>query len=60
MVAEPVRLKVLLRHRHLQTHGTFRREYDKAVLAIDDDLKGTAPSRKELTPSFSVPYSWLY
>src|SRR6266571_3511929 len=52
MVAEPVRLKLLLRRRHLQTYGTFRREYDKAALAIDDDLKGTAPSRAQL-------YRWL-
>ena len=52
MVAELVRLKLLLRQRHLQTYGTFRREYDKAALAIDDDLKGTAPSRAQL-------YRWL-
>ncbi len=52
MGAQPARLKLLLQQRHLQTYGTFCREYDKAALAVDDDLKGTAPSRAQL-------YRWL-
>lgn len=52
MDAQPVRLKLLLRQRHLQTYGSFCREYDKAALAIDADLVGTAPSRAQF-------YRWL-
>ena len=52
MAAQPVRLKVLLRERHLQTYGTFRREYDKAARSVDAELEGTAPSRAQL-------YRWL-
>jgi len=53
MAAGPIQLKLLLQQRHLQTYGTFRREYDKAARAIDEDeLVGTAPSRAQL-------YRWL-
>src|SRR6266536_2707222 len=52
METRTVRLKVLLRQRHLQTYGTFCREYDKTALAMDADLVGTAPSRAQF-------YRWL-
>ncbi len=52
MTAQPVRLKLLLRQQHLQTYGTFRREYDKAARSVDAELEGTAPSRAQL-------YRWL-
>jgi hypothetical protein len=52
MTAQPVRLKRLLRQQHLQTYGTFRREYDKAARSVDAELEGTAPSRAQL-------YRWL-
>jgi len=52
MAAQPVRLKLLLQQRHLQTYGTFRREYDKAAGSVDTELEGTAPSRAQL-------YRWL-
>ena len=52
MAAQPVRLKLLLGQRHLQTYGTFRREYDKAAKSVDAELAGTAPSRAQF-------YRWL-
>jgi len=52
MTAQPIRLKLLLTQQHLQTYGTFRREYDKAAESVDAELKGTAPSRAQL-------YRWL-
>jgi hypothetical protein len=52
MAAQPVRLRLLLRQQHLQTYGTFRREYDKAVRSLDAELEGSAPSRAQL-------YRWL-
>ena len=52
MAAQPVRLKLLLGQRHLQTYGTFRREYDKAAQSVDAELAGTAPSRAQF-------YRWL-
>lgn len=45
-------LKVLLRQRHLQGHGTFRREYDKIAAKIDRELIGSAPSKAQF-------YRWL-
>jgi gamma-glutamylcyclotransferase (GGCT)/AIG2-like uncharacterized protein YtfP len=32
-------LKVLLQHRHLQTHSTFSREYDRVAADIDSTLR---------------------
>ncbi|RAY15216.1 XRE family transcriptional regulator [Actinomadura craniellae] len=43
-----VRLKVLLRERHWQTHRTFTAEYDKAARKIDPVLVGAGPSRAQL------------
>jgi hypothetical protein len=43
----PVRLKVLLREKHWQTHQAFCREYDKAAKSIDRDLIGSWPSRAQ-------------
>lgn len=43
----PVRLKVLLREKHWQTHQTFCREYDKVAKALDGDLVGSWPSRAQ-------------
>jgi hypothetical protein len=47
MANPPVRLKVLLREKHWQTHQTFCREYDKVAKGIDSDLVGTWPSRAQ-------------
>jgi hypothetical protein len=47
VVAAPIRLKVVLRQQHLQTHGPFCREYDKAARTIDPELEGTWPSRAQ-------------
>jgi hypothetical protein len=44
----PVRLKVLLREKHWQTHRTFNAEYDRAARSIDPKLVGTGPSRAQL------------
>lgn len=46
-VAAPIRLKVVLRERHLQTHGSFCREYDKVARTIEPELEGTWPSRAQ-------------
>jgi hypothetical protein len=43
----PIRLKIVLRHQHLQTHGPFCREYDKVARTIDPELEGTWPSRAQ-------------
>ncbi|REE96791.1 hypothetical protein DFJ69_2240 [Thermomonospora umbrina] len=43
-----VRLKVLLRERHWQTHQTFSAEYDRAARKVDPSLVGQAPSRAQL------------
>jgi hypothetical protein len=48
----PVVLKVLLQHRHLQTHSTFRREYDRVAAAIDPTLRRSGPSKAQF-------YRWL-
>lgn len=47
MAAAPMRLKVVLREQHLQTHGSFCREYDKVARTIDPELEGTWPSRAQ-------------
>lgn len=52
MNAKPVALKVLLQHRHLQTHSAFRREYDRVAAAIDPTLRGGWPSKAQF-------YRWL-
>src|ERR1019366_4878751 len=46
--SSPVRLKVLLRQRHWQSHATFCTEYDKAASVIDPGLAGSYPSRAQL------------
>lgn len=48
----PVVLKVLLQHRHLQTHSTFSREYDRVAAGIDPTLRGGGPSKAQF-------YRWL-
>jgi hypothetical protein len=48
----PVVLKVLLQHRHLQTHSTFSREYDRIAAGIDPTLRGSGPSKAQF-------YRWL-
>lgn len=47
MANPPVRLKVLLREKHWQTHQTFCGEYDKAAKGIDPGLVGSWPSRAQ-------------
>jgi hypothetical protein len=50
--AKPIVLKVLLQHRHLQTHSTFCREYDRVAMKIDRTLQGGWPSKAQF-------YRWL-
>ena len=45
-------LKVLLQHRHLQTHRAFCREYDKVAGKVDPTLRGGWPSKAQF-------YRWL-
>lgn len=52
MNAKLVVLKVLLQHRHLQTHRAFCREYDKVAAAVDPTLRGAWPSKAQF-------YRWL-
>jgi hypothetical protein len=48
----PVALKTLLQQRHLQSHSTFCREYDKVAVGIDPTLRGGWPSKAQF-------YRWL-
>ncbi len=48
----PVVLKALLQHRHLQTHSTFSREYNRVAAKIDPTLRGGGPSKAQF-------YRWL-
>lgn len=48
----PVVLKVLLQHRHLQTHNAFCREYDRVAAGIDPTLRRGWPSKAQF-------YRWL-
>jgi len=50
--AKPVVLKVLLQHRHLQTHRAFCREYDRVAAKADPTLRGGWPSKAQF-------YRWL-
>jgi hypothetical protein len=50
--AKPVVLKVLLQHRHLQTHRAFCREYDRVAAKTDPTLRGGWPSKAQF-------YRWL-
>jgi peptide deformylase len=52
VTTKPIVLKVLLRHRHLQTHRAFCREYDRVAAAIDPALLGGWPSKAQF-------YRWL-
>ncbi|MGH3871418.1 MAG: hypothetical protein ACRDSR_07875 [Pseudonocardiaceae bacterium] len=52
MDAKPVVLKVLLKHRHLQTHRAFCREYDRVAAKTDPTLRGGWPSKAQF-------YRWL-
>ena len=52
MDAKPVVLKVLLQHRHLQTHRAFCREYDRVASKADPTLRGGWPSKAQF-------YRWL-
>ncbi len=45
-------LKVLLQHRHLQTHRAFCREYDRVAAKADPTLRGGWPSKAQF-------YRWL-
>jgi hypothetical protein len=49
---KPVVLKVLLQHRHLQTHRVFCREYDRVAAKADPTLRGGWPSKAQF-------YRWL-
>ncbi|MGC7095604.1 hypothetical protein ACPZ19_13120 [Amycolatopsis lurida] len=40
-------LKVLLRQRHLQSHGAFSREYKKVAAKIDPSLASNCPSKAQ-------------
>jgi hypothetical protein len=42
-----MRLKVVLRQKHLQTYAPFCREYDRVARKIDPELVGTYPSRAQ-------------
>jgi hypothetical protein len=50
--AKPIVLKVLLQHRHLQTHRAFCREYDKVAAKADPTSRGGWPSKAQF-------YRWL-
>jgi hypothetical protein len=50
--ATPLVLKVLLQHRHLQTHRAFCREYDRVAARTDPTLRGGWPSKAQF-------YRWL-
>jgi hypothetical protein len=50
--AQPIALKVLLQQRHLHTHSTFCREYDRVATEIDRTLRGGWPSKAQF-------YRWL-
>ncbi|MBV9059981.1 MAG: hypothetical protein JO296_13710 [Pseudonocardiales bacterium] len=52
MDTQPVALKVLLQHRHLQTHRAFCREYDRVAAKTDPTLRGGWPSKAQF-------YRWL-
>ncbi|PZS20821.1 MAG: hypothetical protein DLM60_08220 [Pseudonocardiales bacterium] len=52
MDAQPVVLKVLLQHRHLQTHRAFCREYDRVAAKADPTLRGGWPSKAQF-------YRWI-
>ncbi|MDQ5852231.1 MAG: hypothetical protein M3380_09200, partial [Chloroflexota bacterium] len=52
MNAKPIVLKVLLQHRHLQTHRAFCREYDRVAAEVDPTLRGGWPSKAQF-------YRWL-
>jgi hypothetical protein len=52
VTAQPIVLKVLLQHRHLQTHRAFCREYDRVAADIDPTLRGGWPSKAQF-------YRWL-
>ncbi|MGH3885473.1 MAG: hypothetical protein ACRDSZ_02715 [Pseudonocardiaceae bacterium] len=43
--SDPTMLKALLRERHLQNYGMFKRAYQKAAKGLDKDLVETYPSR---------------
>lgn len=42
--AAPTNLKALLREKHLQNYGVFKRAYQKAARSLDDSLANTYPS----------------
>ena len=52
MTTKSIVLKVLLQHRHLQTHRAFCREYDRVAAAIDPTSRGGWPSKAQF-------YRWL-
>jgi len=49
---KPIVLKVLLQHRHSQTHSAFCREYDRVAATVDQTLRGGWPSKAQF-------YRWL-
>ncbi|MGB6164390.1 MAG: hypothetical protein WCF33_05210, partial [Pseudonocardiaceae bacterium] len=52
MNPKPIVLKVLLQHRHLQTHRAFCREYDRVAATVD-------PTQRSGWPSKAQFYRWL-
>jgi hypothetical protein len=50
--AKPIVLKVLLQHRHLQTHRASCREYDRVAVDVDPTLRSGWPSKAQF-------YRWL-
>ncbi|MGH4009553.1 MAG: hypothetical protein ACRDTH_15620 [Pseudonocardiaceae bacterium] len=52
MDAKPIVLKVLLQHRHLQTHRAFCREHDRVATKANPTLRGRWPSKAQF-------YRWL-
>ena len=57
MDAKPVVLKVLLQHRHLQTHRAFCREYDRVAAKTDPTLREVGQARRSSTGGY--PVNWL-
>ena len=50
MDAKPIVLKVLLQHRHLQTHRAFCREYDRVAADVDPSAEGWLAKQGAVLP----------
>lgn len=59
--AEPTMLKALLRERHLQNYGMFKRTYQRTARTLDENLVGTFPSeptfRRWLAGKIRLPHA---